>query len=483
MSVYDKYETVIGLEVHAQLATHSKAFSSDGATYGEPPNTLISPITLGHPGTLPRYNRTALEYAVKLGIACHCDITELNIFARKNYFYADLPKGYQISQFDTPLCEGGYVEIDTEEGHKKIALTRIHLEEDAGKSIHDQDPYHTLVDLNRAGVPLVEIVTEPDLRSADDAYQYLTEVRRLVRYLAICDGNMEEGSMRCDANVSVRLKGETELGAKVEVKNMNSIRNVKRAIEFEVKRQIDEIEKGGVIDQETRSFDTVAGTTFTMRSKEMAHDYRYFPEPDLPPLVVTDAYVNEVKAEMPPLPRELYNKFVDKLGLSAYDAGVLSDEKEIALFFNELITKTDNHKAAANWVMVHIKSYLNENALEMVDIKVSTDAIASLIALIDDGKVSNSVASQNIFPVMLANPEKKPLEIARELNLIQQSDVGVINEFVEQAINNNPDKVARYREGQKGLIGFFMGEVMKLSKGKADPKLANRLLSEILNKN
>jgi aspartyl-tRNA(Asn)/glutamyl-tRNA(Gln) amidotransferase subunit B len=482
MDILDKYEVVVGLEVHAQLLTKSKAFCSDATDFGSSPNTQISPITLGHPGTLPKYNKKALEYAIKMGLACHCDITEVNIFARKNYFYADLPKGYQISQFNTPLCTGGYVEIETEEGKKQIALTRIHLEEDAGKSIHDIDPYFSLIDLNRAGVPLIEIVTEPDIRSSDEAYQYLTEVRKLVRYIDICDGNMEEGSMRCDANVSVRIKGETKLGNKVEVKNMNSIRNVKRAIDFEVRRQVEMIEKGEIIAQDTRSFDAVNGTTFSLRSKELAHDYRYFPEPDLPPLVVSKAMVDNVRKDMPALPKELLQKFQHEYGLSEYDAKVLTDEKEVAQYFLELTTETKNYKSAANWVMVNVKGWLNENAKEMSAFPVSAKMLAALILLIDSGKVSNSSASQKIFPVLIENPKAEPEHLAQQMNLIQQSDVGALNELVQQAIAKYPAKVQEYKDGKKGLMGLFMGEVMKLSKGTADPKVATQLLAEALEK-
>ncbi len=481
-AILDKYEVVVGLEVHAQLLTKSKAFCSDATDFGSSPNTQISPITLGHPGTLPMYNKVALDYAIKMGLACGCNITEVNIFARKNYFYADLPKGYQISQYNTPLCTGGHIEIETEQGKKQIALTRIHLEEDAGKSIHDIDPYYTLVDLNRAGVPLVELVSEPDIRSSDEAYQFLTEVRKLVRYIGICDGNMEEGSMRCDANVSVRLKGEIKFGNKVEVKNMNSIRNVKRAIDFEVRRQIELIEKGDTISQDTRSFDAVNGTTFSLRSKELAHDYRYFPEPDLPPLIVTAEKVAEVRKQMPALPKELMHKFQYEFGLSEYDAKVLSDEREIAEYFLAVVAKNKNYKSAANWVMVNIKSYLNENAIGLEQFNIKPETIAQLIELIDSGKVSHTAASQKIFPELINNPEYSPEKIANDMNLIQQSDEGLIMQYIEQALSKFPDKIQEYKNGKKGLMGLFMGEVMKLSKGTVDPKVATQLLTKALEK-
>jgi aspartyl-tRNA(Asn)/glutamyl-tRNA(Gln) amidotransferase subunit B len=479
--IYDKYEPVIGLEIHAQLLTKSKMYSSDANEYGSSPNTNISPISLGHPGTLPVLNKKAVEYAVKMGIACECSITPYNEFARKNYFYADMPKGYQITQDTTPVCTGGFITIKTEEGkEKKVRLTRIHMEEDSGKSIHDQDPFNTLIDLNRAGVPLIEIVSEPDIQSAQQAYNYLQEVRKLVRYLGICDGNMEEGSLRCDANISIRLKGAKEFGQRVEVKNMNSINNVKKAIEHEFKRHVEIIEKGERVAQDTRSFDAGKGTTFSMRAKEGAHDYRYFPEPDLQPLTITSAYIEEVRLNMPPLPNFLFKKYIREFGLSEYDSGVLTEEKGIALYFEELIEHTSNFKSAANWVMVNIKSYLNENAVHIEDFTVKPVALAELIQLIDDGKISHSVAAQKVFPLLILHPDKKAITIAEENNWIQVSDSGELEKFVEEAIAKFPDKVEVYKSGQVGLLGLFMGEVMKLSKGKADPKLASQLLKEKL---
>ncbi len=483
-SIYDKYEAVIGLEVHIQLLTGSKAYSSDPAVYGGMPNTHISPITLGHPGTLPKVNKKVIEYAVKLGIACHSSIRRDNHYARKNYFYPDLPKGYQITQDTTPICNGGYILINNKKDkkEKQISLTRIHMEEDAGKSIHDQDPFFTLIDLNRAGVPLLEMVSEPVIKTADEAYQYLTEVRKLVRYLEICDGNMEEGSLRCDANISVMPRGSLQMGKKVEVKNMNSIRNVQRAISYEIKRQVDEIEAGKTVVQETRSFDAATGSTFSMRSKEMANDYRYFPEPDIPPVIVTEKYVEEVRAMMPPLPRDLHRKFTDEFHLSEYDAGVLTDTKEIALFFEEVAAHTHNYKAAANWVMGPVKSYLNENALEVKDLNISPASVSMLIKMMDDGIVSHSAAVQKIFPALLKNPGKSPEQIAGEENLLQDSNTASLIDYAQKAISMYPEKVAEYKAGKSGLTGLFMGEVMKLSKGKADPKLASRIVKELLDK-
>ncbi len=494
MNIYDKYETVIGLEVHAQLSTKSKAYSGDSTEFGVLPNTNVSPISLGHPGTLPKTNKKVIEYAVRLGLACKCTIREYNEYARKNYFYADLPKGYQITQDKTPICTGGYITIKTSpptplqlergessEVEKNINITRIHMEEDAGKSIHDIDPFDTLIDLNRAGVALVEIVSEPEMRSGEEAYKYLTEVRKLVRYLEICDGNMEEGSLRCDANVSVRLKGTTAFGKRCEVKNMNSIRNVQRAIEFEAKRQIEALENGEEISQDTRSFNAVTGTTFVLRSKEMANDYRYFPEPDLQPVIISQEYIAKIKNSLPPLPNELYKKYIN-LGLSTYDAGVLTDSKEIALYFEEIISKTKNVKSAANWLTVQIKSYLNDNALHISDFKIRPKRMAELVDFIEGGKVSHTIAIQKIFPIMIEDQNKSPSQIAEENNWIQESDSGALTEFVKQAIAKYPEKVIEYKNGKTTLLGLFMGEVMKLSKGKADPKITTELVKEMLEK-
>lgn len=475
--IRNKYIVVIGLEVHAQLLTKSKMYAGDTTEYGGLPNTQVSVITLGHPGTLPKVNKRAVDYAIKMGIACESKITEENIFARKNYFYPDLPKGYQITQDKTPICVGGQVWIKPKDRDEKVVrLTRIHMEEDAGKSMHLEGEEDTLVDFNRAGVPLIEIVTEPDIRSSDEAYAFLTEVRRLVRYLEICDGNMEEGSLRCDANVSVMLKEATEYGKKVEVKNMNSIRNVQRAIEHEVERQILAIEKGDEIVSETRTFDAATGTTASMRTKEDLNDYRYFPEPDLSPLIVGEDWIKRVKESMPALPRELYLRFINDFGLPEYDANVLSDAKEIALYFDEVCRHTQNYKAASNWVMGPVKSYLNELTLHISDFPVQPEAIAQLIALIDEGKVSYSVASQKIYPAMLEQKESNPLAIAQALNLLQESDSGSIQPLIDEVLAAMPDKVTAYKSGKKGLLGLFMGEVMKKSKGKADPKVANQLL-------
>lgn len=479
----EKYIPVIGLEVHMQLLTVSKAYSSDSTEYGVAANTNVSPVSLGHPGVLPVINERMIEFGVKLGLACHSDILEVNEFARKNYFYADMPKGYQISQHLTPICSGGYITIKNKEGEeKRINLTRIHMEEDSGKSIHDQDPFHTLIDLNRAGVPLLEMVSEPEIKTPEEAYQYLTEVRKLVRYLDICDGNMEEGSMRCDANVSVMLKGAKEFGAKVEVKNMNSIRNVQRALEHEIERQKECLDNGEPIFQETRMFDPVAGTTSVMRTKEAANDYRYFTEPDLPRVIVKEDYIEQIRADLPDLPDQLFEKYTQKLGLSTYDASVIIDSKSISEYFEELILVTTNYKSAANWLMGPIKSYLNENASAIADFPLGAGQIAKVIELVDKGSVSHTVAAQKLFPLMLKTPGADPAVLAEEGNLIQDSDESNIAAFVKQAIEKYPDKVIEYKNGKKGLIGLFMGEVMKLSQGKADPKKANQLVQELLEK-
>lgn len=482
-TVYGRYEVVIGLEVHAQLSTESKAFSSDSAAFGGLPNTHVSPVSLGHPGTLPVVNEKLLEYAVKMGLATNCSIRTESFFARKNYFYADLPKGYQITQDTHPICYEGFINITLKNGSRRqLRIHRIHMEEDAGKSMHDQEQHNSLIDLNRAGVPLIEIVSEPDIRSGEEAGLYLTEVRRVLRYLEICDGNMEEGSMRCDANISVRLKGETRLGIRCEVKNLNSIRNVQRAIDFEARRQIDILESGGKIEQHTLNFDPDSGETAPLRAKETANDYRYFPEPDMPPLLLTGAYIDEIRAGLPMMPEEWQQKLANEYGLPEYDASVLTESKRMVLYFEAMAAATQNYKAAANWLMGPVKSYLNDEGLDMARFPLPPEKLAELINLIDAGKLNYSVAAQILFPAMLKNPSASPA------NLIDTLGVGIDNSsdqltgFIEEVIARHPDKVKQYQSGKKGLIGMFMGEVMKLSKGKIDPKTANRLMAEKLEK-
>lgn len=473
----EKYELVVGLEVHAQLSTLSKAFSSDSATFGAEPNHHISAVSLGHPGTLPRINKRMVEYAVKMGLACNCSINLQNTFARKNYFYADLPKGYQITQDQMPVCLGGYVPVRLSGGiSKNIAIHHIHMEEDAGKSMHDNHHEDSLIDLNRAGVPLIEIVSEPDMRSSEEAGQFLTEIRKLLRYLDICDGNMEEGSMRCDANISVRLKGETAFGNRCEVKNLNSIRNVQRAIEHEFVRQVELIEKGAHIEQNTLNFNADTGETSVLRSKEMANDYRYFPEPDLMPLLLDMAYVNRIQQQMPALPNQLYKKYTEQLGLSDYDAGVITADRELALYFEELIQHTTNHKAAVHILMGAVKSHLNETGTSIACLGITPQNLAGLIKLVDAGLINNSVASHKLFPALLKQPAKTAEDLARELNLLISADNNDVNQYINDAIAKFPDKVIEYQKGKKGVVGLFMGEIMKLSKGKIDPQKTNQLL-------
>ncbi len=487
---FDSYEVVVGLEVHAQLLTKSKLFCGDSIAFGAEPNTHISPITLGHPGTLPKMNKKAIEFAVKMGLACHCEIEKHNYFARKNYFYPDLPKGYQVSQHTTPICKGGFIKIKTSAGEKIIKLNRIHLEEDAGKSLHDIDSNYTCIDYNRAGTPLIEIVTEPDLSSGEEAFAYLSEIRKLVRYLEICDGNMEEGSLRCDANISVRKKGEKELGTKVEVKNLNSIRNVKRAIETEANRLIELLEKGETIIQQTRSFDANKGTTFAIRDKEDADDYRYFAEPDLTPFHLQEEFIERIRQSIPALPEERIKKYISEFQLSEYDATVLTDEKAFADYFENIISALPSpprgegqglrYKAAANWMLGPVKTWLNENGKEIFEFPLKPEQLSSIIKLVDAGKISFSMASTKLFSELLQNPDRDPEEFATEHNLLQQSDLSAIGQIIDNVLMKFADKVLEYKKGKKGLLALFVGEVMKQSKGKADPKITNELLLEKL---
>ncbi|MEX0966031.1 MAG: Asp-tRNA(Asn)/Glu-tRNA(Gln) amidotransferase subunit GatB [Bacteroidia bacterium] len=481
MEISKKYVMVVGLEVHAQLLTKSKAFAPDPNLYGSPPNTNVSPITLGHPGTLPQPNRMSLELALRMGIALKCTINRHTHFARKNYFYADLPKGYQITQFPLPVCTDGQITIKDADGNpKNIFIEKIILEEDSGKSIHDIDPFSSLVDLNRAGVPLIEIVTGPDMRHPKEAYNYLTEIRKLVRYLDICDGNMEEGSLRCDANVSLRPRGQKELGTKVEVKNMNSIRHVQRALEYEIERQQTALENGEPIYQETRNFDAVTGTTVSMRGKEMAHDYRYFPEPDIPPIVISLEQISKVEETMPELPAALHEKFIAEYGLSEYDATILTSEKNFAHYFMEVIEDTEQYKAATNWMIGPVRSYTNEQGIDISEFMLKPAQIAELVELVEAGKMNFSIASTRLFSELMKNPEVDPERLAEQMNLIQEGDEDLIRKITRDAIAKYPQKAADYRAGKKNLLGMFMGEIMRASKGKADPKKASRILTEEL---
>ncbi|HEX2683062.1 MAG TPA: Asp-tRNA(Asn)/Glu-tRNA(Gln) amidotransferase subunit GatB [Ferruginibacter sp.] len=481
MNLNDKYQAVIGLEVHAQLLTKSKLFCGDSAAYNTEPNIHISPFTLAHPGTLPVMNASVIEYAVKLGLALECHIEQHNYFARKNYFYPDLPKGYQVSQHTTPICKHGAVKITVAGYERNIRLNRIHIEEDAGKSLHDVDENYTAIDLNRAGVPLLEIVSEPDMHSSEEAFAYVSELRKLVTWLEICDGNMEEGSMRCDANISIRLKGETMLGTRVEIKNLNSIRNVKRAIDVEIERLMSLAEKGEAIIQETRSYDADKNITFSLRSKEDADDYRYFPEPDLTPFMISDEQLANIRNKLPQLPNALKKKFVSELGLSDYDAAVLCDDKEQAAYFEEVIRHTGNYKAAANWLLGPVKNYLNEHAINYAGFNLPAGKLADLIALVEEGKLNFGVASGRVFAALLEHQDQDPLAIATSLNLVQETNSNAVEQWVDEVIRSMPDKVKEFRGGKKGLIGLFAGQVKKLSKNKADMQLVNSLLEKKLN--
>ncbi len=482
MSNYsEKYEAVVGLEVHAQLLTKSKLFCGDDASFGALPNTHVSPIVLAHPGTLPKLNKDAIALAVRMGLACNCTIERKNYFARKHYFYPDLPKGYQLSQHTTPICVGGFVKIKTAAGERNIQLNRIHMEEDAGKSMHDQDDVYSVVDYNRAGVPLIEIVSEPDLHSGDEAAAYLTEIRKLVRTLNVCDGNMEEGSLRCDANISIRLKGDPKLGTKVEIKNLNSIRFLKKAIDHEVMRMIDMKEKGETILQQTRGFNPDTETTFAIRTKEDADDYRYMADPDLPPFIITDDFIAGIQASLPELSEQKKERFMQQYGLPAYDAGLLSEDVELAAYFEDAAKAITAYKQIANWLLGPVKSVLNEEGKEIAAINITPAELASVIQLVEGGKVSHTMAVQKLFPAMLQSSNGSSAEqLAQELNLLQERNEDALQQLIEEVLSSMPQKVTEYKKGKKGLLGLFVGEVMKKSKGKADPKLLNQLVTEKL---
>lgn len=476
-----KYEVVIGLEVHAQLQTESKLFAGDSTAFGASPNTHVSPITLGHPGTLPKMNAKAIDHAIRLGIVCHSEIAKTNYFARKNYFYPDLPKGYQISQHTTPICSGGYIKIKVGGIWKHVTLTRIHLEEDAGKSLHDQDDRLSCIDYNRAGVPLVEIVTEPDIRSGEEAFAFLTELRKLVRWIGVCDGNMEEGSMRCDANVSIRKKGETTLGTKVEVKNLNSIRNVRKAIEIEFERMVSVLENGETILQETRGFDADHETTYSIRIKEDADDYRYFPDPDLIPFEISEQQLKDHQNALPALPEEWMHKLMSEYGLTEYDASILCEDKGIIEYFETIVKVAPSYKAVANWLMGPVRSFCNEKGLEISECPIQPVQWEKLLLLIDSGKVNFSMAASALLPKLMESPNADPEGIAQSLNIIQSSDAGELEKWIDEVLKRMPEKVDEFKKGKKGLIGLFVGEVKKISKGKADPKMTTDLLTKKLN--
>lgn len=473
---YNDWEPVIGLEIHAQLLTASKMFSSDSAAFGGADNEFTHPVTLGLPGALPVVNEKAIDFSMRAGLALNCQIRNRSVFARKNYFYPDLPKGYQISQFDAPLCEKGFVEYFLNGEIKKVSIERAHMEEDAGKSTHFAD--YTLINLNRAGVPLLEIVSGPDMRSPAEAAEYARMVRRILRYLEVCDGNLEEGSMRCDCNVSVRRKGETKLGTKVELKNINSFRFVEKAIEYEIQRQIDAIESGEKIVQETRLWDTAKNRTFSMRSKEEAHDYRYFPDPDLLPIEVGFDWLEKIKKELPELPLAKARRFQDQFGLPAYDSFVLTQEKALAEYFEQTAKVCGNAKAASNWVMVELLRELNEQKLLVQDSPISSQRLGELILLIENKTISGKMA-KDVFLEMLKNP-KSAQEIVNEKGMSQITDEGAIVKIIQGVLDKNVSAVAEYRSGKNKLFGFFVGQVMKASRGQANPDLVNKILLEKL---
>jgi len=476
------YQPVIGLEIHAQLQTNSKIFASDPVLFGQEPNTLISAISLGHPGTLPKLNKKVVEYAIKMGLALGSKIAPEQYFDRKNYFYPDLPKGYQITQDKTPICIGGSILVHLKEGDKKMEFHHIHLEEDAGKSLHEGDNPYSFLDYNRAGTPLIEMVTEPTIHSSEEAFALVSEIRKLVRYLGICDGNMEEGSLRADVNVSIRPVGTTTLGTKVEIKNMNSLRNIQRAIEYEIVRQTKVLNEGGALIQETRTFDAHTGTTHSMRVKETMNDYRYFPEPDLAPLEISESWLQEIKSTMPLLPWEQEQKLINEFGLPAYDAHFLADTREIAVYFEEVAHHSKAYKSISNWLMGPVKSHLNEKNQTIGDFELSPKVLAELVELVETGKLTHNLAAHQLFPLAIANPTKSLTQIVEEQGWLQAQSGDAVETWVQEAIAAYPDKVKEYQKGKKGLLSLFIGEVMKKSKGTADPKRVNQLVSEELAK-
>ena len=476
------YESVIGLEVHAQLLTQSKIFCGCSTAFGRAPNENACPVCAGLPGVLPVLNRRVVELAIRTGLAAHCDIAASSVLARKNYFYPDLPKGYQISQYEFPLCLGGYIDVDLDGTCKRVRLTRIHIEEDAGKNIHDAHGDSSLVDLNRAGVPLLEIVSEPDIRSAGEAGAYLRTLRAIVQYLGVCDGNMEEGSFRCDANVSVRRLGDSRLGTKIEIKNLNSFRAVERAIAYEIERQSEVLSTGGTLTQETRLWDEERQETRSMRSKESAHDYRYFPDPDLPPLIIGNDWIEQIRGGLPELPTDRKKRFVSDYGLSAYDSELLTSRKDIADYFEETLNSHRNPKALANWIVGDLFRVLKERRLdEQLQIKewpIDASRLAELISLIDQGKISGRIA-KTVFEEMLQS-NRSADQIVSEKGLEQVSDTSSIEAAVDQVLTANSKQVQQYLAGNEKVFGYLIGQIMKASQGKANPQKVNEILREKL---
>ncbi len=470
------YETVIGLEVHVELKTKTKIFCGCSTNFGDPPNTNVCPVCLGHPGTLPVLNRQAVELALKAATALNCQINQDCKFDRKNYFYPDLPKGYQISQYDQPIGEHGYVEIEVDGRRKRIGITRVHLEEDAGKSMHGEDGRHSLIDYNRTGVPLIEIVSEPDIRSPEEARLYLEAIKSIMQYCDISDCRMEEGSLRCDANISLRPEGSTEFGEKTELKNMNSFRNVQRGLEFEVQRQTQLLEQGQAVTQETRRFDEATQTTVSMRSKEEAHDYRYFPEPDLLFVHIDDAWLDRVRAELPELPAQRRARFEQELGLPAYDAGVLTAERAVADYYESVVAAGSDAKTASNWVMGDLLGYLNAQGLTVEASPVRPEQLAGLIAQVDKGTISIKQA-RDVFKLMCESGKDAEV-IIKEQGMEQISDEAVLVPIVEEVIANNPKSVEDYRAGKQKALGALVGQTMKATKGKANPAVVNKLILE-----
>ena len=468
-----EFEPVIGLEVHAQLETESKIFSTASTSFGAEPNSQVTPVCLGMPGVLPVLNKKALELAVKAALTLNCTIHERSRFARKNYFYPDLPKGYQISQYEEPYSSGGWLDIPSGEAVKRIRLTRIHMEEDAGKLVHDNTGSGSLVDLNRAGEPLIEIVSEPDISDADEAVAYLKKLRSILRYIGVCDGNMEEGSLRCDANVSIRPKGSEKLGTKVEIKNVNSFKFIQRAIEYEIKRQEAVIESGGEIVQETRLYDADKGVTFSMRTKEEAHDYRYFPDPDLLPVEISTKDIETLKASLPELPDARRDRFEKDYGLPEYDAGVLTSSREIADYFEEALSHYKNPKTLGNWIMTEVLRELRDED-DISAFPVTADKLAGLLNLIEDGTISGKIA-KDVFAEMVSGGSTAK-EIVEKKGIKQISDKGELEGLIAGILEKHPDEISRYKGGDEKLIGFFVGQVMKATQGKANPKLVNEIL-------